>query len=531
MTKLLIVDDDEFIRTGIHCLVDWSELGVEIAALAKSGNEAYNIFLERQPEIILTDIKMPDGNGLELIAKIREKDWGTRIIVLSGYDDFNYVRQAVKFQVEDYLLKPVDTDELIEIVKSCVNDMQSLRVNEQAEKESFQLLRNNLLNRWIENRIDEEQLKDKLAFFDVDLQHYVVYQTAVIQWTDLSEPAISESEQHFRAFAIHNSLEEAMLEDGKGLCFHTADKQVVCLFMGRLGEGSSFASNNMKWLEEKSREISTHLKIPCFAAMGSVSTAIQTVHNSYKEAIRLLHILPLTGPFICVDSSYTEDKDSGLPSLSERELIMSSLMSGDSEQWTQSLDVDFHWAAMQTDPISAAKYVAARWIVLIRQLAQQSKLQLQSPFVEVEMYSQLADQHTLPEVKKYLLSILQQLEKTIHQHINRKRNPLVDELVSYIHNHYDQEMSLQTLSHKMNVNNIYLGRLFKEEHGMLFSDYLTQIRMEEAKKLLRQTHLKASEVAYKVGFTCPNYFFRKFKQFSSISPTDYRKLHQESSIS
>jgi two-component system, response regulator YesN len=528
MTKLLIVDDDEFIRTGIGHLVDWSELGVELAGFAKSGNEAYAVFLEKQPEIILTDIKMPDGDGLELIEKIRQKDWGTHIVVLSGYDDFNYVRQAMKFQVEDYLLKPVDADELIEIMKSCVNNVESVRVNEKAEKESFQLLRNNLLNRWVENRIDEEQLKEKLGFFDIDLRQYGYFQTAVIHWTDLREPEISESEKQFRSFSIHNSLEETMRDEGKGLCFLNADKQIVCIFMGPLGEGSLFADNNMRWLQEKAQHISSRLKTPCFAAMGSVSVNVQTVHCSYKEAIRVLHVLPLTGPSLCADSRYTDEAIGGLPNLSAREMIITSLTSGGSEQWAASFDVDFRWAALQDDPVSAAKYVAAKWIVLIRQTLQQLKLHLQDPFLEAELYSRLSEKHNLPEVKLYLLSILQQLEKTIHQHIHRKRNPLVDELVSYIHKHFDQEMSLQMLSHKMNVNNIYLGRLFKEEHGMLFSDYLTQIRMEEAKKLLRESYLKASEVAYKVGFTDPNYFFRKFKQLSSLSPSEYRKLHQNS---
>jgi hypothetical protein len=277
--------------------------------------------------------------------------------------------------------------------------LESVRVNEKAEQESFQLLRNNLLNRWVENRIDEEQLKDKLGFFQIDLRQYGYYQTAVVHWIDLREPEINESEKQFRSFAIHNSLEEAMRDEDKGLCFLNADKRIVCIFMGPSGEGASFTDNNIRWLQEKAKHIASRLKTPFYAAMGSVSVNVQTVHCSYKEAVRVLHVLPLTGPSLCVDSRYTDEAIGGLPSLTEREMIISSLMSGGSEQWAASFDVDFRWAALQDDPFSAAKYVAAKWIVLIRQTVQQLKLHLQDPFLEAELYSRLSEKHNLPEVK------------------------------------------------------------------------------------------------------------------------------------
>src|SRR5436309_1489005 len=140
MTKLLIVDDDRFIREGLSDLIDWAELGVDIVGSAEGGHEAIKIMEERRPDILITDIQMPQGDGLELIAFIRAHNWNTQIIVLSGYNDYEYVRKAMKYQVEDYLLKPVDENELSSIVKSLCERKHAQWVNDQLKRESFQLL-------------------------------------------------------------------------------------------------------------------------------------------------------------------------------------------------------------------------------------------------------------------------------------------------------------------------------------------------------------------------------------------------------
>jgi two-component system response regulator YesN len=380
VTKLLIVDDDQFIREGLKRLIDWDELGIDIVGDAEGGNEAFRIVEERHPDIVLTDIRMPKGDGLEFIERIRQNDWDTQIVVLSGYNDYAYVRQAMKFQVEDYLLKPVDVHELTEIMKMCCQRIKDQWLNAQLKRETFQLLRNNVLVRWIENHIQGDQLREKLQFLKIDLKMNDLFQTAVITWRDIKERNIPLTEEQFRSFAILNSMEEALTEKGKGFAFINQNKHIICLFAGKSGtdlNAETFARENLKWMQDITLRYSTILKTPWFCTLGSVCTQVQAVHLSYQDAQRLQDYIDLTGGPQCVDgNSVVQQPDESAPGIVDREPIISALLAGSRAIWTEAASRDFQWAASQADPPSAAKYVATAWFVLVKLAFKRKRLNL-----------------------------------------------------------------------------------------------------------------------------------------------------------
>jgi two-component system response regulator YesN len=526
MPKLLIVDDDEYIRTGLKHLIPWEELGVEVIGEAEGGNAAYLLFLENAPQIVLTDIRMPDGDGLELIRKIRAKGWDTHIIVLSGYNDYSYVRQAMKYQVEDYLLKPVDSGELEEIVKGCCEQLESRWMNKQIQKESFQLLRNNIFIRWVENRIDNEQLREKLDFLGVDIGFNRLFQVAVITWKDAHEENISEKEQKFRPFAIWNAMEEILDIEKRGVVFLNYEQQVICIMSGGKQDPETFARENLTWIQEKSEAFASVLKTPWYCSLGMPVKQPGMLHASYRDARKLQDIIETAGSVQCLDrSSVTMHLELPIPSMSDRDQIITDLIAGRREHWNEALQSGFQWAISQSDPLAAAKYDASEWIAAMKDGIRQLRIEQENTLLGDRVLTRIFSETTVASIKKLIIALMQTLEQYIQEHLAHKKNPLILKMDSYLREHFHEELSLQILADRFNVSSIYLGRLFKAEAGEYFSNYINKLRLEEAKRLLKESHLKTVEIAEKIGFLDPNYFYRKFKQAIGLSPTEYRKLH------
>lgn len=525
MPKLLIVDDDVYIRLGIQQLIDWGELGVEIVDEAAGGREAFEIFLEKRPQLVLTDIRMPDGDGLELIQNIRKQGWNTRIIVLSGYDDFDYVREAMRYQVEDYLLKPVDADELKEIVKSCCEELADDSMNEKLRRESLQLLRNNVLTRWAENRIEYDQLREKMDFLGIPFDNFHNVQAAVITWKSADERSLSADESHYRSFAILNSMEEAMEKEKKGIAFMNTRQQIVCIFLGHHMQRKQFAKENLTWLQKTSENIAAVLKTPCYGTLGKPVNHSQLLHDSYQDALQLQDLIHLKGTVKCVDRDLIMGNlKRPIPEIANRSEMIPMLLTGQSEVWQESLHADFKWAISQHDPIAAAKYAAAEWLSIMKEIERQLAVNI----IEEETVADLFEQTNVSAIQENIRSLLVKLDKVIHQRIIRDKSPIVEQVEHYVQTAYSEDLSLKSLAEQFNVNSVYLGRLFKTETGDYFSDYLNKRRLDEAKRLLKDTHLKASEISRRVGFQDPNYFFRKFKQSVGLSPTEFRNLTSSS---
>jgi len=532
MAKLLIVDDDEHIRTGLQYLIDWESFGIEIIGNAEGGHEAYRIFEQTAPQIVLTDIRMPDGDGLELIKRIREKGWHTHIIVLSGYDDYAYVRQAMKYQVEDYLLKPVDAGELEEIAKSISQHIERRGMDERIRHESMDLLRQNLFVRWVENRIDEEQLREKLDFLHVNITNVRLLQAAIISWKDVKEDALPATECSLRAFAVCNVVEEWLSQEGRGTAFTTPDHQVIALLFGRHKEAERFAQDNLAWMRNVSSSSADLLKLPWFCAIGKPVDRLHLLHESYRDARRLLDQMEQTGPAQCIDRSAMPSLPADVSAgLSDHQTMVNALLARQRQEWEAALESDFAWAIQQPDPLATAKLAASEWIATIKEASRHLRTEEdRQPFNE-QLLSRVFAETSVPAIRRKIADMLEQLDAALRAQTESSKNVLIQEAESYLKKHYHEEVTLQMLADLLHVNSIYLGRLFKSETGEYFSDYLNRLRIEEAKHLLVQTRRKASDIALHCGYSDPNYFFKKFKSLVGLSPTEYRNIHAPGTLS
>lgn len=530
----MIVDDDEYIRKGIVQLIDWDELGIEIVGQAESGNQAFALYKEVIPSIILTDIRMPDGGGLEFIKNVRSLHHETKIIILSGYDDFDYVRQAMSYQVEDYLLKPVDAEELTNIIKACRIHLEKNVIHERMARESFQLLRNNVLCRWVDNHIEGDLLRDKLQFLGNDILSSSYYQTGIISWIDVYEGDIPEKEKLFRSFSIQNVLSELIEKDEKGISFIYYDQKIIALFAGEDKSEAAYAINNLAWLKKTAHYISKLLKTPWYSVLGSVVSNPQRLSQSFLQAKHLINYIDMTGEMVCVDASElpfhglnAEDK---YQLEKDRSKIIPAILSRQREIWLEALKDDFKDASFKADSLSAAKSTALEWIVLLKQALMRIHPAVRNRKLETVLIRDIFHQTSVSGIQQELSTLLFELEESIMETNEPQHRTLVSEVETYIQNNYTKQLSLQSIADRFYVNSVHLGRIFKQESGEYFSDYINRLRMDHAKLLLTSTVTKINDIAESSGFLDPNYFFRKFKKLEGMSPTEYRNWYSQKLI-
>ncbi|MEK8127998.1 response regulator [Paenibacillus filicis] len=528
--KLLIADDDGYIRQGLRTIIPWEEYGISEIREAQDGAAAFREALSFQPHLLITDIRMPHASGLVLIENIRKHGLPCKIIVLSGYDDYDYLRHTMKFQVEDYLLKPVNPDELKEIVKTCVSDLHQTFKLETLERESFQLLRNNVLIRWVENRIDEEQLKEKLTFMQLGgLLGHSYYQVAAIHWRDRREERLSASEEQFRPFAILNVIGEALSKSGKGIALINDQQRVLCMFTRSYDDPAGTNSDDLlAWLRQIAESAAPTLKVPWFCTLGEPVRSAKDLHKSYADALALFDYLDLTGTSTCIDRSWVDTHLAQSPASNlERASFIQGVLSGSRELWSQGLERDFQWALVQPEPLASAKAAASEWIVLLRQSLKKVGGGRGDGQEGLDAYTlqHVLELSSIQAMKSFMYEQLTRLEDWIAEQAKRPGHAMIERVAVYVQEHLAEDLSLKLLAQQFRINSVYLGQLFKEETGEYFSDYVNRLRMEQAQALLLATELKAGEIALRVGFPDATYFFRRFKRHTGLSPTEYRKLN------
>ena len=274
MYKALIVDDEPPIRKGIMKLIDWNEFGVETLGEASNGIDALEYIQKENPHIMICDIRMPGMDGLELLKKLRDENTQTKTIILSGYDHFDYVREEMKYKVENYLLKPVNKDELISTVSSVIDSIERNSYLESQMKEAYDVLRNNVFFRLLNNNIAHAELSDKLEFLGLDFGD-PPYQAALMQ---ILNP-LSDSN--------HLSLQKILDEetaDLKFICFPDAKDRLVVFWNGNADKACC--------LEEKLTaaiyRVNRSYKFDVLAVVGRPVNSLPQIHLSYHDGLDLL---------------------------------------------------------------------------------------------------------------------------------------------------------------------------------------------------------------------------------------------------
>ncbi|TXK77831.1 response regulator [Paenibacillus sp. N3.4] len=531
MYKILIVDDDFEVREGIKECMDWHEHGFEFVGDYANGSEALEAIEERKPDLVLSDICMPIMDGIELTKRIQFSHPYTKVIILTGYDDFNYAQQALRLKVNDFIVKPITADELRALLDKVKQEMD--KENENREnmsklkkqlQQSLPLLKERFLEQMINRSMSATDIQERLQYFQLP-RISAPCLVVVVDVDEISEIGKGrwENDPEILRFAVYNVIEEVM-EGREAIFFRTREGSIIVILYGKdeevLYEDAFNIAEVMRFCVEK------YLKLTVTIGVGIVCSTLSELPLSYKGAISALDYRYLLG----------------------HNRVISILDMESTQTPSQQLDID--WSLKFSTLIRTGTYSEAQ--SLIEQLVSSLKaslmpigtcyLQIQSIVIAIvnTIHDLLGNQNDLVKHHgKVLLDInnlrtLDEIEIWLNRFCNeaitsisQQRSDLITThiraVIDYIEQHYsDENLSLQDICRHVHMSKSYFSVVFKQRTEQTIMEYVTKVRLEKAKELLQCSSLRAYEIASKIGYSDPQYFSVLFKKQTGASPTEYR---------
>lgn len=548
MYKLILVDDEEEVRKGMLQKIDWCKYGFEIAGEAENGLEALEIAEKVVPDVVITDIKMPFMDGLTLSSKLREKFPTTKIIILTGFDEFEYAQKAIRLDVVEYVLKPISSKELIDVLINTklkidreIAQKKDIETLKEYYYKSLPLLREKFLCSLVTGKLSRDEIMEKSKAYGLSLSgRKFVVAVAGIDFSTAQndgdsegsligtgEMGISEDRELIK-FAVLNICQEVLDKYGCGTVFINND-YIVIIFASEDMSSDAFMEKVPSILDEIHQNIMKYYKLPIRIGIGSYYSDIENTNYSYKNAVSAMDYSMIMGnnPIIYIeDVEPKRSKRLKFDELKKRSLI-TSIKVGTPEEISNTIEKLFIDVLEAKNSYKDYQIFLLEILTTILKVARDLNVDMDNLFgVNYNLFVEIYKFKDLRKVREWIKSICIKIRSYISQERQDSCKQIVSDAVEYLKENYsDSEITIDKVCKMLHISPAYFSSLFKKETKLTFVNYLTHIRMEAAKELLRSTNLKTFEIAKKVGYSEPNYFSYCFKKNFGISPSEYRNVN------
>ncbi|MFE5321724.1 response regulator [Paenibacillus sp. NPDC056579] len=512
---MVIIDDEVLVRKGVISSVDWESHEIEIAGEAADGRSGLELIRTVQPELVLTDIRMPHMDGLQMMKEVREEFPHIRFVILSVLEDFPTVREALKLGAVDYMNKfRMDPDELLQSVlkiKATLVPKNSAITAEKADVESpWKVMREDWLD-WLQGTPNE------------------VYDGAIISGSRHVVVVLERNQIHAGTSIKYNELHvqlEAFIEQGEA---------IACLF---IYESSSGWTLFFRMPKDTSSEFEitcallermTAMRHACGDTFScGVSRAFHQASErmeAYREAQAALRLVFYRGYGVYAydsDQSAFSDRHSQFMEMGDFKKYLICLEGHDDEAAEKAFQTLF--PAIVREDVTVTEVVDAvhAWVSSVILLLKDWDGQVPASMLSESMFEQVHSRGTYLELRAWCYHLHQLArEMLVSFKKNANQRPEVQRAIDYIKIHYAEQIRVQDVAHVVNLSENYFSNLFTKEVGKTFSQYLQEIRVEKAKELLRGRKLDWFEVGERVGMDNPKYFSKIFKKYTGCTPIQY----------
>lgn len=547
MLKIFLAEDEVVVRETIKRMIPWEELGFELVGEAADGEMALPLLIRQQPDLLITDIKMPFMDGLTLARLAKKEIPGLKVVILSGYDDFNYAKQAIGIGVEDYLLKPITKNALIERL----SEIRSRYEHEKTQKEYYEKFQREM------QAYEKNSSRDFFeALVDGSMDMMEVYKRAEKLGLDIVAEAYNvliftmNCDEDFSGQRDEYSSWEA--ESLELLENFFAGHSSAMLFRSNIFSYGVLLKGQRETIEENTRACVDEIRKilsrqdgrrEWFLAVGQSVDRLSQIQKSYHTASRAFSQRYLYDENILYyDEMETMEHPGGQAETEDNAYlqkvdvnalnpaILQKFLSNGLQEETENFVKDYFYAIGQ-EPMESL--VFRNYVILNVRFSVISFIKgLGCDTNEMES----ADtEEVLAESGKNMESAIAYAKKMISQAIEirdqnsgNKNRSILKTAVDFIDSHYmDEEISLNTVANVANVSSNHFSALFSQNMGQTFIEYLTTLRMNKAKELLRCTGMRSSEIAGEIGYKDAHYFSYLFKKTQGMTPSDYRKARED----
>lgn len=543
MYQLLIVDDQPDLVEDLSTNLPWKSINISTVYRAYSAAEALNILKVHPIDIVITDIRMPGLSGLDLIEMIRSSWVDVKCILLSGYNDFEYAQRAIQQQATDYLLKPVDDDELISTVRRAIDELETRWLEVSSHQQAMTSIKNNLPvlqshlleSLLLQEKIDSEQLAEQLNMLELPIAVDSPFYMMLLRMEDYFYEQ-SENDHSLLQYAICNIAEHLFLDDYQ--LWYIKDRYDYYVFLILPKQASSDHSDmhimNAEVIERKAAHLQHYVKL---YLKGTISIVISeqgsfpmNVHTMYDELLRSIrHRIGEERDFLLTvyqSNEKNEEEANSLHHLYAPPLLNHLLETGQWEAIEEKLLCIYKELEQQRD--DSYEYILEAYFAIISALSyavHKNRLHL-SDVLGTEFNSLLNTPHfhTIAQLKSWVTDSIAAFKHSLSSRNQHSKTNIIQQVQRFIALNLE-DASLQSIAEHVYLNPSYLSKLYKLETGEGISDYLSRLKLETAAHLLRTSNDKIYEIAAKVGYTKTSYFIKVFKNSYQLTPQEFRDQH------
>ena len=529
---VLLVDDEEEVIQVIMKKIDWAGLGFSVIGYANNGVKALEMVEEFQPDVVMTDIKMPYMDGLELANRIKAEFPATKILLFTGFDEFEYAKEAVHLEVEEYILKPVNSVELTNVFTQLktkldqeISEKRSVEVMQQYYMDSLPLLQANFYSTLIEGRIREDELEKYLTDYQITFTgpYYccLVIHTSATQVPKDMNPLLL-------ATSVQKQAEERLQEKWRAKSFTYLGNGVMLAQLKGENEVPELTDECDRFCRYARRIIGAVVTV----GIGQVCDNILELAQSYssaREAVSYRGIYGTSRAINIKEIAPREMGETGFVNDGDMSGLFKKIRMGSRKEIVEAVNEYMERMALSAKTLPQHHIAVMELITALYRFAVNNDISAKEFTGDMQdLYSSLPnmDPDTL---KKWLTDLSLSFHDKLTSARSRSTKSFVLRAEEYVRGNYaDEELSLDDICETLGVSNSYFSTIFKRETGKSFIGYLTDYRMDCASRLLLETNEKSYIIAKKVGYTDPNYFSYVFKRRFGVSPSKYRAEHAES---
>lgn len=534
MYKALIVDDERLVREDLKIIIKEENLPLELIGEGKDGQEAFELININPPDIIITDVRMPVMDGITLMKNVKSLYRNTKFIIISGFSEFEYAREALELGAVGYVLKPIRNEDLARVIKKACSELDEVK-NASRESERKKLLEKENLMLSIEKSLnsllfDEDHDRDiyrriageipgledscfVLGIFHID--HPKTY-----------ESCFNENDFNLVRFSVRNILEE--LCTGNKFLFNNFKDKMELLIMFYDSSECQVLRDTNSFIYDSYIKIRSLISISLTVGVSNPHNGLLQLTRCYEEAkyaldqrfaggnnqiykfqdVKALHRSGFRFPEFKIQTLgiYLEHLSPG-DDLEDIERVIRDIFSTECLRYAISI----HLKMIFVDIISMIKKLCERLGLNIIDFIDESAVSGEI----LEVFSNNRD------VERYIRELVRKIMVSAKS-VSMDTKSLIPRIEEYIKNHFHEDISLDTIAQVNQVSSKYLSRVFKNLKGKSFSDYLAEIRMKRAKELLETTQMGIQDIAASVGYPDHQYFHRVFKRHTGVTPNDYR---------
>jgi two-component system, response regulator YesN len=536
MYKVLIIDDEEPVREAVKMLGQWDSLNITEIIEAQNGKQGLLLLEKYKPDIILVDMKMPEMNGIEFLKIVKEKYPEVCSIVISGFNDFFYTKEAIKSKAADYLLKPINREELntalskaLDIIKENSRSLRASIENNIALNLSLPMVKEKILMSIIDECSSKENndIYKRLVDLDGKDQYYSITLLKIMNLEEIKKKGFN-NDIELLYYAISNVIEEITEKPVKNFSFRNPrlDREIIIL-------SASNEANYLpgcEFLKKVVRKMKEVFGIAAIAAVGQVCNNTENLSEAYKSADKVIGSINLIGSdYVASIKDYKARIKEKVSMINKFSIIASAAQSGGYD-YIKSIVEELIDEVKKSDyfSIRSANRILKELIIVMNDIAMELGLPNSNSSSEaygvLDLREDRYDYSNLDTYKKALFSILDYSYIKIRDNKKYNENFNVYDIKEYIDRHYFEEIKISIFTDKYFLSREYLMKLFKQEFKFGIYEYVQKVRMEKAKELLKDFNVKINSISKMIGYSDNNYFSKAFRNYYGSSPSDYRAV-------